>query len=184
MNFAALLLSILVLLVSLGILSCFVVGFVRRSKTLLGAGVVLALTCWLIMEASDRNVSGVVRESQVVGTWELSPESYALFHRDGYRGVPAQTHTIRFRADGTCFFASVRYEVGEPAVYLESAGTWQLQHQTTSPRNTLRLRLHPRPDFTDESELLFTHDVFDALRLWTYYGDPDEGEFVEYARLR
>jgi hypothetical protein len=112
----------------------------------------------------------------------MSPESYALFRRDGYSGATPQSHTIQFRADGTCRFASVRFEVGGAAAFLESGGAWQLEHAGGSPHNRLRLRLHPRPNFSDESELLFTRDVFNALRLWTYYGDPDEGEFVEYVR--
>jgi hypothetical protein len=103
---------------------------------------------------SDRNLKETLSEKDIIGTWKLTEQSLRLLTRDKFRPNPSHSYTITFRSDGTCTFASVKDNFND-GKYLVSEGTWQLEHDTMGgstnrKRNALRMRLHPKPNYTDE----------------------------------
>lgn len=129
----------------------------------------------------DRNLGRTVTPSEIVGTWRLTPESLRLLERDGFKPLPDQTFTMTFAEDGAARFASI--DPWEPTTYAVRAGTWALVHGTPQGRtNVLELRLQG----AGESGTSFVNWNFDevggSLVLWSFLGDPDSWEFVEYTR--
>jgi len=169
-----------------GLLGMGILGLVFRSKPLL---VITTALVVLIVGAVfaepfliGRHVIRLVHNEEVVGTWTLTSQSIALFSP---RHLPTGTqpkYTIVIRADGTCAFDSMTGFWNDS--YSPAEGTWELEHGSGfgTPRNTLRLRLHPQPNVISGYELYFTHDAQHHLRLWDWFGDPDDEEFIEYTR--
>jgi hypothetical protein len=133
----------------------------------------------------DRNLGRRVADSEIVGTWTMTPESLALLERDGFRRAPGQTFTMTFAGDGAAEFASV--DELDQKHYVHLLGTWELLHDSsrgTSTRRTneLVLSLRARDGSHSESIDWGFDEVGGKLRLWSFLGDPDSWEFVEYTR--
>ena len=134
--------------------------------------------------APDRNVRDTLADSDVVGTWNMTTNSLALLTRDGFRSDPAHTYTITLRKDGTCLFQSVE-EFAHKGTYISASGVWKLGHdikrgENAKVKNLLQMELDVARS-THFRDLGFARKD-GALVLWEFYGDPDEWEFIEYAR--
>jgi hypothetical protein len=134
----------------------------------------------------DRNLKETLSEKDVVGTWKLTQDSLRLLTRDKFQSDPSHLYTITFRTDGTCTFASVSVDF-QGGNYTVVDGTWRLEHDTTGDsnvrkRNAIRMELHPKPNYTAQRYFNFARDDQKQLKLWNYYGDPDQWEFIEYSR--
>lgn len=134
----------------------------------------------------DRSLKQYVSEKDVIGEWELTPASLALLVRDGFKPPAKQNNRITFRADGTCDFHSILESLGNDAhCGVEVTGKWALEKDTMTDsnvpkKNTIRMEL------ALPSTVHITYLNFDRrdgqLVLWSYYGDPDSWEFMEYTR--
>ncbi len=134
----------------------------------------------------DRNLKETLSDADVVGTWKLTEDSLGLLTRDKFQSAPSHLNTITFRPDGTCTFASVSDEF-QGGTYTVVDGTWRLEHDTNGDsnvrkRNAIRMELHPKPNHTEQRYFNFDRDDRKQLKLWNYYGDPDQWEFIEYSR--
>jgi hypothetical protein len=134
--------------------------------------------------APDRNVKETLTDGDVIGTWKMTTNSLALLTRDGFRSDPAQTYTITFRKNGTCLFQSVE-EFAQKGTYVSASGVWKLGHDikpggNAKVKNLLQMELDV-DRATHFRDLGFTRE-HGVLMLWEFYGDPDEWEFIEYAR--
>ena len=134
--------------------------------------------------APDRNVKETLSDNDVVGRWKITKTSLDLLARDGFKSESNQTYTISFNKDGTCAFQTVELFSEKPN-YISTNGTWKLEHDIK--------RYEHKPT---KNELKFEF-VFNGVRhlhkldfarqdgkllLWEFYRDPDEWEFMEYAR--
>ena len=132
----------------------------------------------------DRNLKDYVRETDVIGAWNLQQESLDLLIRDGFATNASHQYHIQFLTNGICVFQSVA-DKSIGGEYYDVQGTWKLEHDTTGgsnfgKKNAIRLEL-PLPNTTHLSYLnLDKRD--NALVLWSFYGDPDSWEFIEYMK--
>ena len=132
----------------------------------------------------DRNLKEYIQESDIVGEWFLQPASLALLARDGFETNAAYRYNIQFMTNGGCVFQSV-VTAFKGGAYFDIAGIWRLEHDTTGGsdikvKNAIRLEL-PLPNTTHLSYLHLDKREA-ALVLWSFYGDPDSWEFMEYKR--
>lgn len=128
----------------------------------------------------DRHTTRIVTASDVIGTWRMTPDSLSLLRHDGFAVKSGQTYTITFAADGSLVFKSVQPE-GPSGVYRDANGDWTLQHNVPIDNETKRtncLNLNLSGFFFNMS---FSHED-GKLKMWTYYGDPDEGKYLIYER--
>lgn len=134
--------------------------------------------------APDRNVKEVLAESDVIGTWRMTTNSLALLTRDGLHSNPAHSYTITFQKDGSCSFRSVE-EFAHKGTYVSASGVWKLGHEVKRGENA-KVKNLLQMELNVEGSTHFHHLCFarehGVLVLWEFYGDPDEWEFIEYAR--
>lgn len=161
----------------------------KRIRSVIPAMIILALLCtgcphplWL----PDRNLKALVQEQDVIGTWNLRPESLALLTRDSFKTNASHHYQIHFMTNGVCSFQTVA-ETFPGATYHDVKGGWKLEHNTTGDsnikkKNAIKLELS-LPTMTRTCYLNF--DMRDsALILWNFYGDPDSWEFMEYTKAQ
>ena len=117
-------------------------------------------------------------DNDVVGTWRMTTNSLALLVRDGFRPAPTNEYTLTFKADHTCFVQSVESFVEHR--YVSASGTWKLEHDTDGKKNALRFDLSVDGGI-HIWRFGFAHE-HGALILWSYHGDPDQWEFIEYRK--
>lgn len=152
-------------------------------------GILLLFSCVTLLGGCglpDRNLKEALSDKDVIGTWKLTEDSLRLLTRDKFQTDPSHLYTITFRPDGTCTFASVAVEF-QGGSYTVVDGTWRLEHDTNGDsnvrkRNAIRMELHPKPTQTEQRYLNFDRDDRKQIKLWNYYGDPDQWEFIEYSR--
>jgi hypothetical protein len=132
----------------------------------------------------DRHAARKITTAEVVGTWQMTTASRQLLKRDGYAELPGQTYTITFNPEGTVKFASV-LDHFKGGTNIECGGRWNLYHEKTIGNEIVRanaLDLHlNRADGPYTRTLSFAEEG-GKLRLWSFYGDPDSWEFIEYER--
>jgi len=131
----------------------------------------------------DRHLKGKVTTADVVGAWKMTAASLQFLTRDGYRASPGETRTITFNADGSVEFASVFVD-SNGATFDRCRGTWKLEHDKSIDNKSIRanaidLVLQRSPDVSHGSTLSLREEG-GKLRLWSFYGDPDLWEFIEY----
>lgn len=134
--------------------------------------------------APDRNVKRKVTESEIIGTWRMTPDSLTLLKRDGFRSEPAHAYTITLNADGTFRFASV-VDGFHGLRYVDVKGTYVLEHDTNGNSNIHKknvLKIMIRAEGASQDCYLNFAEEDGSLLLWSYYGDPDLWEFIEYER--
>jgi hypothetical protein len=146
-------------------------------------GIVLFLGCHPIY-LPDRNLREYVKDTDVVGQWTLTADSLKLLARDGFKMEDTHRYQIAFLGDGTCEFQSV-LDSDRGGSYLSARGTWKLEHDTHGDsnefkKNALRIELK-LPTIMHIRHLNFDRKD-DKLILWSYYGDPDSWEFMEYTK--
>ena len=132
----------------------------------------------------DRNLKDYVKEQDVVGRWNLQPESLTLLTRDGFQTNSAQQYYVQFLTNGVCAFHSVIDEF-QGGTYRDVKGSWKLEHDTTGGSNikkksTIQVDLS-LPDGRHVRYLNFDR-IDGALVLWQFNGDPDSWEFMEYKK--
>jgi hypothetical protein len=147
--------------------------------------ILLALACILLLGAcGDRHLTRKITPVDIGGAWQMTATSRLLLQRDGYVETPGQTYTITFHPDGSLHFASV-VDNTKSGTFFDCPGTWKLQHDTTIDNsvvraNVLQLELR-RPKDLYLMKLSLAEEN-GRLRLWSFYGDPDSWEFMEYER--
>ena len=129
----------------------------------------------------DRHTNRMASDSDVTGTWRLSPDSARLLESDGFIANSGQTLTISFASNGSLAFHSVLEHDGK-AVYHDDNGSWELQHDVPVDNESARancVRVNLRA-------LSYTFPLSVAyegkFKLWTYYGDPGRGTQLVYER--
>ena len=109
----------------------------------------------------------------------MTPQSLALLKRDGYTPAAGETYTIIFAADGSLKFASVLPEF-KSGNYVTTPGTWALKHDVSVDNETKRTNcLNVSWSRWEKASFAFENG---KLILWTWYGDPDTGEYIDYVR--
>lgn len=130
----------------------------------------------------DRSLKQYVGETDVIGVWELTSDSMKLLARDGYNGPSNQTHHISFLADGTCEFQTV-LDGFKGGTHYNAKGKWVLEKDTMGDSN-VKVRNAIRMELKLPTTTYLRYLNFDRrkgkLVLWSFYGDPDSWEFMEY----
>jgi len=134
--------------------------------------------------APDRNVKEALAESDVIGRWKMTTNSLSLLTREGFRSEPAHSYTIQLHKDGTCLFQSVE-AFATKGTYISASGIWKLGHDikrgdNARVKNVIQMELDVG-GVTHFADLNFTRQD-GVLMLWEFYGDPDQWEFIQYAR--
>jgi len=132
----------------------------------------------------DRNLKEYVTDKDVFGEWTLTTDSMGYLVRDGFKKPENQTNQITFLADGTCLFHAVLDDF-KSGTHYEATGTWKLEKDTTGDsnvkkKNAIRMEL-VLPTTTYLKYLNFDRRK-GRLVLWSFYGDPDSWEFMEYEK--
>lgn len=132
----------------------------------------------------DRNYKGNVTEKDVIGTWTLSPQSLAYLVHDGFKDENNRKYQITFNSDGTCVFQTILDDFNG-GTYYDITGTWRLEKNTCSDSSTLKKNAiyieWILQDRQFEKYLNFA-EADGKLTLWSFYGDPDSCELMEYAK--
>ena len=129
----------------------------------------------------DRNLKEYLSEQDVVGQWRLTAESLDLLTHDGFKPADSHRYLIALLADGTCRFQTVMPEIGRSAIYQELTGKWKLEHDETNGANT-KIKNTLSLELTGYSTGFAFDKKNGALILWTFYGDPDSWQFIEYKK--
>ena len=133
---------------------------------------------------SDRCLKQYVTEKDVIGEWELTPGSMSLLVRDGYKVSDLQTNQIVFQTDGFCAYHTVLDEF-KGGKHYEATGKWALENDTMGDSN-VRKKNAIRMELVLQSTTHLRYLNFDRrngkLVLWSFYGDPDSWEFMEYEK--
>ena len=132
----------------------------------------------------DRSLTEYVADKDVIGVWTLASNSLALLVRDGLKEPENQTNQIIFHADGTCLFHTVLDDF-KSGTHHEATGQWKLEKDTkgdsnVQKKNAVRMEL-VLPTTTCLKYLNFDRRNGELV-LWSFYGDPDSWEFMEYAK--
>jgi hypothetical protein len=161
----------------------------RRSHIVMRSHLILSVICALLTGcgnyfAPDRNVKEKLGDDDVIGRWKMTSKSLGLLTRDGFRSEPAHAYMISFNKDGTCLFQSVEAFV-QKGRYISASGVWKLGHEVkrgsnVRVKNVIQMELNVDGG-THFRDLSFTREA-GVLILWEFYGDPDQWEFIEYAR--
>ena len=155
-------------------------------RGLLTASLLLGLCggCGVYFKPS-RDLSRRVGEAELLGSWKLTADSIALLKRDGVVRDPVGRDVFVFEPDGRLRLES---SVRVPQENRDQAirGTWKLEHDTNANsnvryNNALHLQIADPGDLHDR--WLNIDESGGRLRLWSYYGDPDLWEFMEYERV-
>lgn len=141
--------------------------------------VILGILTCLLGGCDDRHTDRKVTGADIVGTWRMTPQSLALLKRDGFTGASGETYTITFADDGTLKFASVLPDF-EGGKFVTTSGTWALRHDVSVDNETRRANcLDVVWNRAEKASFAFESG---KLILWTWYGDPDRGEHIDYVR--
>ncbi len=156
----------------------------KFSKTLLAAFVISCCGCALPLP--DINLTRKVSKAELVGTWVLTAQAKKMIAAEQTASKKPPTGYIKLLADGSCEFSSI-YSVNYSLVHLESKGKWVLEHDTTGDsnykkKNALRLDMESS-QFASNTYLNFTQDN-GKLLLWSFYGDPDSFDLIEYHKQK
>jgi hypothetical protein len=136
----------------------------------------------------SRDISERVEDVAVIGTWRLTEKSLRTLERDGFRRDPGHAYTIVFAPNNVCRFASVDtfLDLDKPT-YVDARCTWTLEHDVRDSNdrripNQMKLEVNgPKGPFA--WDFGFARDD-GTLVLWEFYGDPDQWEFLEYAKVK
>jgi hypothetical protein len=123
----------------------------------------------------DRNISDQIAAKDIVGTWALTDESLKLLKANGYQSPQGSEHTIQLKPDGTCVFRSAVVNLMD-ATYFELNGKWELKHGTIVDGMKVANEL-----WIDSGTFGITREN-GHLRFFSFYGDPDAWQFMEYTR--
>ena len=132
----------------------------------------------------DRSLKQYVSENDVVGTWELTADSMKLLERDGYNRVSNAPNVVVFLADGTCTFNTVLDEF-KGGTHYNVQGKWVLERDTmgdSTIRKKNAIRMDLKSPATTYQKYLNLDRRGGRLILWSFYGDPDSWEFMEYEK--
>jgi hypothetical protein len=114
----------------------------------------------------------------------MTKYSIAALRHDGLRGDSGDRYSIVFAEDGSCSFRSVLEDFSGGEVK-NIEGKWGLHHDTHGNSNirkdnAIEMQLQ---DGEMERWLWLNFDRRDGrLVLWSFYGDPDSWEFIEYVK--
>lgn len=133
----------------------------------------------------SRDLSRRVEEAEIVGEWKLTADSIALLKRDRVVRDPVGRDLFVFGRDGRL---SLEDLVRTPQGRRDHAirGSWKLEYDTNANSNIRynnAILLHIHDPKEPHSRWLNIDEMDGRLRLWSYYGDPDLWEFMEYERV-
>jgi hypothetical protein len=133
----------------------------------------------------DRHLKEYVTENDIVDQWRLMPASLDLLARDGFKSSNNPQHRIVFHADGTCDFNTV-LDDSNGLAYYEVSGKWVLEKDSKGDSN-IQCKNALRMELKLPTKTYFKYLNFDRrgkqLILWSFHGDPDSWEFMEYERV-
>ena len=148
-------------------------------------GVLLAAS--LVACGPDRDVKDPVGDREVMGLWVVSLDTLEILRRDGF--VPDENNPlyVNLHPNGSCgrFSAELDWNTGKPKVFLSSVCRWKHLRDAkiganARQKNLIELRLEEGQG--ERSRHLHLGRRDGELFLWEFYGDPDNGEYVEYVR--
>ena len=159
----------------------------RRQHLLILAPLACALVVALAGCGDDpheRHMTTQVQPGAIFGVWRMTQASRDLLKRDGNVEKDNQTYTINFLNDGWLKFESVADDANGGGAYETCLGTWRLDHDVMVDNvvraNIVELQLRRNTERTFK-KLSLTEEG-GQMRLWSVYGDPKLGEFIEYER--
>lgn len=145
----------------------------------IGLLAILGLLTFGALRLLDPRLRRPVAQSEVVGVWTLSPKSVTLATKDlfdAYHPKDGAKHELELRQNGTCHFRSI---LQMPTEYTDCEGEWKLGVDTSDAKvPMLYLTLHREK--RDHGISLYFADEQGRLTIWGCWGDPDNGERLEY----
>ena len=167
---------------------------VRLIATCAFLGTVL-LCCGLLALSPVRSLKRKVERKEVIGKWILTGASLRLAIRGGYMPGDGEEHSLVLDPDGTCVISFIYCSFWDEELDYHGAcrGRWKLHHNTNANtnvrrRNALELEVGMketkrgrRRNFNLYIWLDFAEED-GVLRLWDFWGDSDNYEFMEYEK--
>jgi hypothetical protein len=133
---------------------------------------------------ADLDVKEPVTDREVMGLWVVSLDTLEILRRDGLVPSPMNPLYVNLHPNGSCGYFSVELVEGKPKSFLYSC-TWQLRHDekigANAPTKNSILLLLPKNGGDFAHHLWLGRDG-GKLFLWEHYGDPDNGERIDYVR--
>lgn len=124
-----------------------------------------------------------ISAKDLVGIWQLTSSTKQLLGNDGFAFLPTQKLTLTLNSDGSLVFASILDNIQDRgSSYVKTTGSWQLLHDGTFENSITRSNIVNLQLSTGRIVKLAINEQNGALKLWTYYDDPDSAKFVEYER--
>ena len=153
--------------------------------------ILAALACALLPllagcgdDPHERHMTTQVQPTAIFGVWKMTQLSRDLLKRDGNVEQDGQTYTINFLKDGWLKFESALDDAKPGGTYENCLGTWRLDHDVMVDNkvraNIVELQLRRNAERTFKKFALTEEGG--QMRLWSVYGDPTLGEFIEYER--
>jgi hypothetical protein len=135
---------------------------------------------------NDRHALQKVTPADIVGTWKMTASAQQLIKKHGYVASSAEPLTIDFNPDGSLLFQSALQRNGHEVEFNRCKGTWKLRHDITADNDRLRAnvlevyfeRENPGTTFLQLSVAVENGKI----KLWSYFGDPDEETYIDYQR--
>jgi hypothetical protein len=132
----------------------------------------------------ERHMATQVQPNAIIGLWKMTQFSRDLLKRDGNVEKDGQAYPINFVNDGWLKFDSALDDAKPGGTYESCLGTWRLDHDVMVDNvvraNIVELQLRRNTERTFK-KLSLTEEG-GQMRLWSVYGDPKLGEFIEYER--
>ncbi len=149
--------------------------------------ILISVNCKIVND--KYNFSGVPNSDSLVGTWSLSKDS--VYYLGGateprLSKLNLNDNTIVIRSDGTCTFTTYRaFQSNDD--YLISNGTWRIKYLYSAYFSAemwaVEFSLEPKPSEYVETTLFLSNGNGD-LRLFTFVGDPDKDNIVEFEKQK
>ena len=152
------------------------------------------LCCGLLGLSPDRSLKRRVERKEVIGKWILTDASLRLAIRDGYVPGDEKEYSLVLDPDGTCALSSISDSWDwETTYHAACPGQWELHHNTMASsnvrrRNAIKVEVRIKETKRGRERVFWQHLWLDfaeengVLRLWDFWGDIDDYEFMEYEK--
>lgn len=132
----------------------------------------------------SRDPKRKLNPDEIVGVWHLTDETMEFFKKMELMDLNVD-NSITFFSSGDCNFVSYG-QVAER--FIITKGKWRLQYGDCSASrgkkiNTVWIELEGRnANGNPPIETLYATAHRGKIRLWFYWGDPDDSRFIEYEK--
>lgn len=136
---------------------------------------VMTGVAFIVIGLMDFRLKRQVANTEVIGRWTLRDESLSLARKEGYQPAADVSHRIDIRADGSCYYRSIR---SFPIRVEQCEGFWDIRPAFGEP-NIYELRISTKGNHNSMFSVSFTEEK-GRLVLWEYLGDPDSGTYLKF----